>query len=206
MGFRTEQESFWANNFGNEYIDRNNSEELVVRRMVNFATMLKSTQKIKSIVELGSNIGLNGIALKRLNKDFSLTGYEINEKAVELANKQNIGKFYCESIINKIDNDMKYDLAFTSGVLIHVNPNYLEKVYENLYNLTSRYVIINEYYNPNPTSVVYRGIKDKIFKRDFAGELMDRYSFNLIDYGFFYRRDNYFPRDDTNWFLLEKNK
>lgn len=206
MGFRTEQESFWANNFGNEYIDRNNSEELVVRRMVNFSTMLKSTQKIKSIVELGSNIGLNGIALKRLNKDFSLTGYEINEKAVELANKQNIGKFYCESIINKIDNDMKYDLAFTSGVLIHINPNYLEKVYENLYNLTSRYVIINEYYNPNPTSVVYRGIKDKIFKRDFAGELMDRYSFNLIDYGFFYRRDNYFPRDDTNWFLLEKNK
>ena len=101
---------------------------------------------------------------------------------------------------------MKYDLAFTSGVLIHINPNYLEKVYENLYNLTSRYVIINEYYNPNSTSVVYRGIKDKIFKRDFAGELMDRYSFNLIDYGFFYRRDNYFPRDDTNWFLLEKNK
>ena len=138
MGFRTEQESFWANNFGNEYIDRNNSEELVVRRMVNFATMLKSTQKIKSIVELGSNIGLNGIALNRLNKDFSLTGYEINEKAVELANKQNIGKFYCDSVINEIDNDIKYDLAFTSGVLIHINPNYLEKVYENLYNLTSR--------------------------------------------------------------------
>ena len=37
--------------------------------MVNFATMLKSTQ-IKSIVELGSNIGLNGIALKDLIKIF----------------------------------------------------------------------------------------------------------------------------------------
>ena len=206
MVFRTEQESFWANNFGNEYIDRNNSEELVVRRMVNFATMLKSTQKIKSIVELGSNIGLNSIALNRLNKDFSLTGYEINEKAVQIANKKNIGKFYCQSVINEINNDLKFDLAFTSGVLIHINPDYLEKVYENLYNLTSRYIIINEYYNPTPISVVYRGIEDKIFKRDFAGELMDKYSLNLIDYGFFYRRDNYFPRDDTNWFLLEKNK
>ena len=206
MVFRTEQESFWANNFGNEYIDRNNSEELVVRRMVNFATMLKSTQKIKSIVELGSNIGLNSIALNRLNKDFSLTGYEINEKAVQIANKKKIGKFYCQSVINEINNDLKYDLAFTSGVLIHINADYLEKVYENLYNLTSRYIIINEYYNPTPISVVYRGIEDKIFKRDFAGELMDKYSLNLIDYGFFYRRDNYFPRDDTNWFLLEKNK
>tara|TARA_B100000212_G_scaffold341960_1_gene326812 strand:+ start:1063 stop:1683 length:621 start_codon:yes stop_codon:yes gene_type:complete len=206
MVFRTEQESFWAENFGDEYINRNNSEELIVRRMVNFATMLKSTQKIKSIVELGSNIGLNTIALNRLNKNFSLTGYEINEKAVELANKQNIGKFNCQSVINKIDNESKYDLAFTSGLLIHINPDYLDNVYENLYNLTSRYIIINEYYNPKPISVVYRGIEDKIFKRDFAGELMDKYSLNLIDYGFFYRRDNYFPRDDTNWFLLEKNK
>ena len=206
MVFRTEQESFWAENFGDEYINRNNSEELVVRRMVNFATMLKSTQKIKSIVELGSNIGLNTIALNRLNKNFSLTGYEINQKAVELANKQNIGKFNCQSVINKIDNESKYDLAFTSGLLIHINPDYLDNVYENLYNLTSRYIIINEYYNPKPISVVYRGIEDKIFKRDFAGELMDKYSLNLIDYGFFYRRDNYFPRDDTNWFLLEKNK
>ena len=204
MTFQTEQETFWAENFGDEYIDRNNSEELIVRRMVNFSTMLKSTHKIKSIIELGSNIGLNSIALKRLNKNFSLSGYEINQKAVEIANNQKVGQFFCESVINPIKLSSKYDLAFTSGVLIHINPNYLQKVYENLYNLSSRYIIINEYYNPTPLSVDYRGSKGKIFKRDFAGELMDKYNLNLVDYGFLYRRDNYFPRDDTNWFLLEK--
>ncbi|OUU22493.1 MAG: pseudaminic acid biosynthesis-associated methylase [Candidatus Endolissoclinum sp. TMED37] len=206
MTFQTEQETFWAENFGDAYIDRNNSEELIVRRMVNFSTMLKSTQNIKSIAELGSNIGLNSIALKRLNKKFSLIGYEINKKAVEIANTQEVGQFFCESVINPINVSSKFDLAFTSGVLIHINPDFLENVYENLYNLSSRYIIINEYYNPTPTSVVYRGAEGKIFKRDFAGELMDKYDLNLVDYGFLYRRDNYFPRDDTNWFLLEKNK
>ena len=204
MIFQTEQETFWAENFGDEYIDRNNSEELIVRRMVNFSTMLKSTQKIKSIVELGSNIGLNSIALKRLNKSFSLFGYEINQKAVEIANNQEVGQFFCESVINPINLSSKFDLAFTSGVLIHINPDYLQNVYENLYNLSSRYIIVNEYYNPTPLSVDYRGSKGKIFKRDFAGELMDKYNLILVDYGFLYRRDNYFPRDDTNWFLLEK--
>ena len=77
-------------------------------------------------------------------------------------------------------------------------------MYENLYRLSNRYILINEYYNPTPLTVEYRGAKDRLFKRDFAGELMDRYSLRLVDYGFLYHRDNYFPRDDSNWFLLEK--
>ena len=52
--------------------------------------------------------------------------------------------------------------------------------------------------------VRYRGTDDRLYKRDFAGELMERYQLRLVDYGFTYRRDNYFPQDDTTWFLLEK--
>jgi spore coat polysaccharide biosynthesis protein SpsF len=51
----------------------------------------------------------------------------------------------------------------------------------------------------------YRGHKDRLFKRDFAGELMDKYpDLKLVDYGFVWRRDNNFPQDDGTWFLLEK--
>ena len=53
-------------------------------------------------------------------------------------------------------------------------------------------------------TVNYRGNSDRLFKRDFAGELMDRYPLRLIAYGFSYHRDNYFPQDDSTWFLLEK--
>jgi len=44
-----------------------------------------------------------------------------------------------------------------------------------------------------------------LFKRDFAGEMLDRYpALKLLDYGFVYRRDPLFPQDDMTWFLLEK--
>ena len=91
------------------------------------------------------------------------------------------------------------------GVLIHVNPNYLKKVYDNLYNASGKYILLCEYYNRTPTKVDYRGFKDKLFKRDFCGELMDQYAdLQLIDYGYAYHRDKNFPQDDISWFLLEK--
>jgi pseudaminic acid biosynthesis-associated methylase len=99
---------------------------------------------------------------------------------------------------------MVENLAFTKGVLIHINPEELEKVYENLYNLSNRYILVCEYYNPSPVVVPYRGNENRLFKRDFAGELIDKFNLRLIDYGFIYHRDNYFPQDDLTWFLLEK--
>lgn len=45
--------------------------------------------------------------------------------------------------------------------------------------------------------------KNKLFKRDFAGEIMNKYKYELIDYGFTYRYDK-FPQDDLTWFLLKK--
>jgi hypothetical protein len=64
--------------------------------------------------------------------------------------------------------------------------------------------MVCEYYNPTPVTVPYRGNDDRLFKRDFAGELIDRFGMKLIDYGFVYRRDNVCPADDVTWFLLEK--
>ena len=65
--------------------------------------------------------------------------------------------------------------------------------------------MISEYYSPNPVSVNYRGNEDVLFKRDFAGEMMDMYNdLKLVNYGFVYHRDDFFPGDDANWFLLEK--
>jgi spore coat polysaccharide biosynthesis protein SpsF len=99
----------------------------------------------------------------------------------------------------------KYDFALIKGVLIHINPDYLGKVYDMLYSSTSCYICIAEYYNPKPVEVTYRGHEGKLFKRDFAGEMMDKFpDLKLLDYGFVYHRDYHFPQDDTTWFLLEK--
>lgn len=204
MTYKTEQETFWSGDFGDGYISRNDSEQLIVSRMVHFAKFLKSAPGVKSIMELGCNIGLNLQALNRINKAFELSAYEINPIAAGKAKELNVANVICDTIINKIKSERTFDLTFTSGVLIHIDPAHLHDVYQNLYDLSARYILINEYYNPTPVMVEYRGAKDKLFKRDFAGELIDKFNLRLIDYGFLYRRDSYFPRDDSTWFLLEK--
>ena len=78
-------------------------------------------------------------------------------------------------------------------------------MYSKLATATSKYLLIAEYYNPSPVSIVYRENDDRLFKRDFAGEILDQHpEFKLIDYGFVYHRDQNFPQDDVTWFLLER--
>ena len=97
------------------------------------------------------------------------------------------------------------DLALIKGVLIHMNPDILGSVYKKLVNSMRRYLLVAEYYNPSPVTVKYRGKEVSLFKRDFAGEIMDEYpEMALVDYGFVYRRDPAFHQDDLTWFLMEK--
>ena len=203
MTFKTEQENFWAGEFGLNYIDRNNSEPLLYSKVAMWARMLQAANNVNSITELGCNIGLNLAALKRLQPSLKLSGYEINAEAARQAAEFNVAEIKQGSILEEI-KDPKVDLTFTAGVLIHINPEYLDNVYRNLVNGSNRYVLVAEYYNPAPTKINYRGNEDRLFKRDFAGDLIDNYGLKLIDYGFVYKRDNWAPQDDITWFLLEK--
>ena len=203
MTYKTEQEEFWAGEFGLNYISRNRSESLLSSKVAIWARMLQSANNVKSIRELGCNVGLNLVALKRLRPDLNLSGYEINKVAAMQASEHKVAQITQGSILDEL-NDSKVDLTFTMGVLIHINPDYLNNAYRSLVDGSNRYVLVAEYYNPVPTKVSYRGVEDRLFKRDFAGDLIDNYSMKLIDYGFFYKRDNWAPQDDITWFLLEK--
>lgn len=200
----TEQEKFWVGEFGSEYINRNKSENLLNSKTALFSRVFRSTDTIKSCIEFGSNIGLNLLAIKRLIPDCEVTAVEINASAIKQLKKIPGINVYHQSIL-EYDNDYKADLSFVSVVLIHINPDSLDTVYAKLYNSSKKYILIAEYYNPTPVEVPYRGNKDKLFKRDFAGEMLDKYTdLKLIDYGFVYHRDNEFPLDDITWFLLSK--
>lgn len=91
------------------------------------------------------------------------------------------------------------------GVLIHLNPEVLPQVYDTLVQATGEYLLVAEYYSPMPVAIAYRGHSDRLFKRDFAGEIMLRHpAMELLDYGFAYPRDRNFPQDDITWFLMRK--
>lgn len=164
-------------------------------------------KNINSFLEFGANIGQNIIALKNLKPSSSFGAIEINKKAIETLKKIAATRVFEGSILDFSPNDLGiYDLTFTAGVLIHINPEKLKDVYSRLYECSSKYILINEYYNPTPVQVNYRGHSERLYKRDFAGELMDLYpDLELVDYGFQYHRDNNFPTDDLTWFLLKKN-
>lgn len=205
MGYKTEQEKFWASQeWGSEYRKRN-SYDKVKDNIHFFSKIIERTSNLNSIIEFGSNIGLNLIALNDLLPKVKCSAVEINQEACEeLAKLEFIDKVFNESIFD-FSKDDKWDMTFIKGVLIHINPEYLNDVYTRLYECSNKYILIAEYYNPTPVSIEYRGHEDRLFKRDFAGEMLDKYEdLELIDYGFSYHRDNNFPQDDITWFLLEK--
>ena len=63
-----------------------------------------------------------------------------------------ISKVYNESILD-INLEGKRDFVFIKGVLIHINPEYLDVVYEKMYECSKKYIMIAEYYNPTPVTV-----------------------------------------------------
>ena len=202
--FKTNQEEFWAGDFGNDYTARNRGADWVACNTALFAKILSRAKPIRTVIEFGANIGLNLRAIRQLLPGVELSAVEINKKAVdELRQLENV-KVYLKSIL-EFSPDYTRDLVLVKGVLIHLHPDSLPGVYDLLYETSNRYICLAEYYNPTPVAIDYRGYTDKLFKRDFAGELLGRHTdVRLVDYGFVYHGDPKFPQDDITWFLLEK--
>lgn len=127
---------------------------------------------VSSVIEFGSNIGLNLHAINSLSQNMDISAIEISQDAVNELNKLEFVKtVYHESFLD-IQIDRQRDLSLIKGVLIHINPEFLELIYEKLYKFSSKYIVIAEYYNPTPVTIPYRGNNERLFKRDFAGEML----------------------------------
>lgn len=207
MGYKTEQEEFWSGEFGDQYVERNKQDWMLASNIAMFSDIFQyvDNKNAASVIEFGSNIGLNLMAIKKIIPNIQMGAIEINKKASEQLAKNIEGvKIYNNSILESDINE-KYDIVLIKGVLIHIDPHELNEVYRKLYETSKRYILVAEYYNPSPVTIKYRGEENKLFKRDFAGEILDKYKdLRLVTYGFKYYRDSLFPQDDINWFLLEK--
>ena len=202
--YKTEQEAFWAGEFGDEYIKRNQGQDLLASNIALYARALRHTQPINSVLELGANIGMNMKALHPLFPNAELHAVEINATAFEALRSLPQVNAVNASILDYVPT-RTFDLVLIKGVLIHLDPTVLSDVYDKLFAASHRYIMVMEYYNPNPVEINYRGHSNRLFKRDFAGELMARHpSLQLIDYGFEYHLDPKWPQDDATWFIMEK--
>ena len=209
MEYKTEQEAFWSGEFGDSYAERNAcTTEFLASTVSFFSKILGRTAGIENMIEFGANVGINLKAIKMLLPNIQAAAIEINHKAASKLKEDtffngNLNVF--EESILEFQPKEAYDLVLIAGVLIHINPDELQSVYEKLYVSSRKYICISEYYNPTPVEVRYRGHARRLFKRDFAGEFLDKYpDCKLVEYGFQYHRDYNFPKDDATWFLIER--
>ena len=199
------QDDFWSGPFGDGYTDRNSDPRLIAANIWMFSQALRSCGEIGSVLEFGANVGLNLQALRALYPEITCDAVEINRQAAGHL-RQNLGvdHVFEQSLVGFDPKGRKWDLVLCKGVLIHLSPDVLADVFRMLRNATSKFILLAEYYSPSAAEVNYRGHSDRLFKRDFAGDLLAQHpEVVLRDYGFAYRRDPLARQDDLNWFLLE---
>jgi len=199
-------EEFWAGEFGDAYTARNAGEALIKSNSELFRKALHGISGIGSIIEFGANRGLNIEALKRLfvGCPMKFTAVELNKTAAE--SLRAIGDINV-SVGSMLEFEVReqYDLSLSKGVLIHIHPDNLQKAYSKLYEASSRFVLIAEYFNPTPVEIEYRGHKGRLWKRDFCGEMLQLFpALRLLRYGFVYAGDPVAPLDNLTWFLMSK--
>jgi spore coat polysaccharide biosynthesis protein SpsF len=197
----TSQDNFWKGKFGDKYTDRSLFSD---RTLTISKDLLSNKIKIKSCIELGANVGLNLDTLKKIY-NANTFGVEINLKAFAILKEKHRAKN--SSIIN-FNTKEKFELSFVCGVLIHQNPKNLNKIYKLLYQLSSKYIYISEYFNPIPIKLKYHSFSNKLYKRDFAKDFWRLHpKLKLINYGFHWEQDPFLngsEADDSTWFLFKK--
>ena len=210
-----EQETFWATTFGTEYTQRNQQQAMTnARALGDF--FLRATRTIRSddalsILELGAGAGQNLEALNLIYPRAVTAGVEINPEAARILTDTAVDVLITSALNIEPGSLPPADLVLTKGFLIHIAPADLPRIYALIHASATHAILIAEYYNPTPVAVPYRGFDNKLWKRDFAGDLLDAYpDLRLVDYGFAYHRgtdsNTYpFPQDDLTWFLLKKH-
>lgn len=198
----------WSGEFGDRYTERNAASTDVVRgRTAVWAEVFRRMvgDMPKSALEIGPNLGLNLRGIRALS-DMELWGIEPNPVARQRLVED--GVLPADKVIEGFGHsiplaDKSVDMAFTSGVLIHVDPSLLEQTLREIHRVSAKYVFCTEYFSPKAETIPYRGETDLLFKNDFGSLYLDLFpDLVLVDYGFFWRRTT--VMDDTTWWLFRK--
>ena len=197
-----EQEQYWKDN--DAYHARSPGDEESNYHLFRKALACADLRWNCNILEFGCGTGANLRALRRCFTSPVLTGVDINEGALHAECYSDPGiDPYVGSVLEPFKLRDRQDLVLTKGLLIHIAPTDLPKAYQTLVDATDRYLLVCEYFCPAPRMIPYRGENDRLWARDFAGEIIDTHGLKLVDYGFVSKRDMH-PQDDLTWWLLEK--
>ena len=147
-------EDLWRGEFGDRYHERHEERraEIVERNTEFFSAIYEKSifGYLDNALEFGAGAGLNLLAWERIFDvpAADLAGVEINAGVCE--EMRNAGfTVYEQSFIDDASWEPgTYDLVLTKGVLIHLDEMDLPTAYKALYQATSQYILICEYFAP----------------------------------------------------------
>jgi len=205
---KSKQLENWRGRFGDAYADRNAVTADRIRIYTRaFATIWDKfgLDLPDSVLECGCNVGLALRGLSNIS-NAELKAVEPNAKARAKAQAANVTAK--ENIVDGSVQDLPFedasvDLAFTSGVLIHVAPSDLDDAMRELGRVSRKYVLMIEYYSKELSEIPYRGQEDMLWKADYGHLFMSHNpNWRPIDAGFFWHEITGF--DDSNWWLFRR--
>jgi pseudaminic acid biosynthesis-associated methylase len=200
-----EQQRFWKEKYAKSYIAKNDEFDLT-NGIKCWAQMLQRVETIESILECGCNVGRNINFLNHVRPEASKSIIEISADAYDIStSRYKLENSFNGTIVNSSFSPGQFDLVFTIGVLIHIHPDHLLGNMRKMYEYSSRYILIGEYFNRTPVSLEYQGEHDKLFKCDFGKIFMENFGVKLVDYGFLWGHlyDNA-GFDDVTYWVFEK--
>lgn len=179
---KTEQMNFWEGDFGDEYTDRNSGDfedmykkQFGITRTELNKEFLGDIAKDAKILEVGCNRGIQLKILDEMGFE-NLWGVEINKSALKIAKEVNSNfNLVLSSGFDIPFKDSFFDVTFTSGVLIHIHPDDLKCVIDEMYRTSKRYIWGFEYFSPECTEIEYRGHKNRLWKNNFMQLFLDRH-------------------------------
>jgi pseudaminic acid biosynthesis-associated methylase len=181
----TAQMEVWKGEFGREYTDRNTFDvdgvEALYRKNYGLTRtainqeFLGGISKDASFLEVGCNTGNQLLLLQRMGYA-NLSGLELQPYALEIARSRTRNVSLAQgSALALPHGDASFDVVFTSGVLIHIAPEDLPRVMDEIHRCTRSYIWGLEYYAPDVTEVNYRNHDKLLWKMDYAQRYLERF-------------------------------
>jgi pseudaminic acid biosynthesis-associated methylase len=168
----------------------------------------KVKDDVHNYLECGCNIGRNIDQLQIVMPYAVPSIIEISKPAFDFVTARHAFEHTFKGAIleSAFDKDA-FDLVFTMGVLIHINPDQLLEHMKRMFDYSRKYILMGEYFNRTPVSIEYQGGMDRLFKRDFGKLFIQNFDVKLLDYGFLWGHIyDAAGFDDITWWLFEKNR
>lgn len=182
----------WAGAPGDEYVlrqippDRSDFWNYFYRRF-----------PVNSVLEVGCGQGFN----LRYAQAEHIFGMDVNESALARAAQIPGVMLMRESLLHQALPDGFAELVFSCGVLIHIEPERIERAMDELIRLSSRYVLVMEYFAFEETEVVPYRPPLRLWKRPYQRLMSERIGDRPLRSGYLAVMDGF---DDVTWSVWEK--